>query len=146
MIVSIAAIVGTAALMMQHRAADDRDANRAAPGAAAGVARAESYPDEVTVAEAAARREAGALVLDVRQPEEWAEVHIPGATLVPLGDLPSRLRELPRNKDIVVVCRSGNRSAQGRDILREAGFTATTSMAGGMNEWSAAGFPTTTGP
>ncbi|HEX2995686.1 MAG TPA: rhodanese-like domain-containing protein [Anaerolineales bacterium] len=105
-----------------------------------------SYPQEVSVEEAAAKREAGAFILDVRQPEEWNEVHIPDATLIPLGELGSRVDELPRDQEIVVVCRSGNRSAQGRDILLEAGFTQVTSMAGGMIQWQAAGYPTVSGP
>lgn len=104
------------------------------------------YPAEISVAEAVAKREAGAFILDVRQPEEWNEVHIPGATHIPLGELAARVAELPRDQEIVVVCRSGNRSATGRDILREAGFTQVTSMAGGVTDWRAAGHPIATGP
>lgn len=103
------------------------------------------YPDEVSVADAAARREAGAFILDVREPDEWVEAHIPGATLIPLGTLASRADEVPRDRDVVVVCRSGNRSQEGRDILRRAGFTRVTSMAGGLREWAAAGYPTVSG-
>lgn len=105
----------------------------------------QTLPAEVSTAEALALREAGAFVLDVRQPDEWAAGHIPDATLIPLGDLPSRIAEVPRDRQIVVVCRSGNRSAQGRDILLGAGYPSVTSMAGGMNDWVAAGYPTTTG-
>jgi rhodanese-related sulfurtransferase len=97
------------------------------------------------VSEAAALRDAGAFVLDVRQPEEWAQVHIPGATLVPLGELPGRLAEVPRDRDVVVVCRSGNRSGAGRDILLGAGYPRVTSMAGGVTDWQAAGLPTESG-
>jgi rhodanese-related sulfurtransferase len=103
-------------------------------------------PLEVSVAEAAARRQAGAFILDVREPHEWLEVHIPGATLIPLAQLPARLSELPRGREIVVVCRSGNRSADGRDILRQAGFAPVTSMAGGMIDWQAAGYEIASGP
>jgi rhodanese-related sulfurtransferase len=95
---------------------------------------------------AAAKREAGAFILDVRQPEEWNEFHIPDATLIPLGELASRVDEVPRDQEIVVVCRSGNRSQQGRDILLKAGFTQVTSMAGGVTQWKAAGHPTVSGP
>jgi rhodanese-related sulfurtransferase len=87
-----------------------------------------------------------AFFLDVRTQEEWNEFHAPDATLIPLDQLPSRLDELPRDREIVVVCRSGNRSQQGRDILLNAGFTQVTSMAGGMNEWRFAAFPTVSGP
>lgn len=104
------------------------------------------YPREVLVEEAVTKREAGAFILDVRQPEEWNEFHIPDSTLIPLGELASRVNELPRDQEIVVVCRSGNRSAQGRDILLEAGFTQVTSMAGGVTRWRAGGYPTVSGP
>ena len=103
-------------------------------------------PLEISVEEAAAKRDAGAFILDVRQPEEWNEYHVPGSTLIPLGELASRVDELPHDQEIVVVCRSGNRSATGRDILLEAGFTQVTSMAGGLTEWKAAGYPTVSGP
>ncbi len=86
---------------------------------------------EVDVQEAYTLREQGAFILDVRQPEEWEAGHIPGATLIPLGELESRVDELPQDEEIVVVCRSGNRSATGRDILLDAGFTDVTSMGGG---------------
>lgn len=105
-----------------------------------------SLPREVSVAEAVALRDEGAFVLDVRELSEWTAGHIPGATLIPLGELSSRLAEVPANVKVVVVCRSGNRSAQGRDILLQAGYETVTSMAGGMNEWTAGGYPTVTGP
>jgi rhodanese-related sulfurtransferase len=104
-----------------------------------------ALPLEVSVAKADALRQAGALVLDVREASEWAAGHIAGAMLIPLGELSSRLDELPRDRTIVVVCHSGNRSAQGRDILRTAGFGSVTSMAGGMTDWLAAGLPVVTG-
>jgi rhodanese-related sulfurtransferase len=99
----------------------------------------------VSVSEAAGLRDEGAFVLDVREPDEWAAGHIPGATLIPLGQLASRLGELERNAKIVVVCRSGNRSAEGRDILLGAGFPAVTSLEGGMTDWEQAGLPIETG-
>ncbi len=102
-----------------------------------------ALPRNVGVFEAAALRDAGAFVLDVREPYEWAEFHIPGATLIPLGTLGDRLSEVPRDKPIVVVCRSGNRSQTGRDILLRAGFAAVTSMDGGVRAWRDAGLPVT---
>jgi len=102
-------------------------------------------PLEVNIQQAAELRQQGAFILDVRQPEEWQAVHIPGATLIPLGELAGRVNELPREQQIVVVCRSGNRSASGRDILLEAGFAQVTSMAGGVSAWQAAGFDTASG-
>ena len=106
---------------------------------------ASTLPMEVDVAKAAAMRDAGAFILDVRELDEWVTGHIPDATLISLGSLASRTGEVPADRDIVVVCRTGNRSAQGRDILLNAGFKAVTSMAGGMNEWAAAGLPIATG-
>lgn len=79
--------------------------------------------------------------LDVREQEEWDAVHIPNTTLIPLGQLQERLNEVPKDKNIVVVCRSGNRSQAGRDVLLAAGFANVTSMAGGVNEWSKQGYP-----
>lgn len=98
-------------------------------------------PREIPVAEAFEMRESGAFMLDVRTQEEWDEFHIPGAVLIPLDQLPSRLDEVPRDRDVVVVCRSGNRSLAGRDLLADSGYESVTSMAGGMNEWRAAGYP-----
>jgi len=106
---------------------------------------APTYPNEISVAEAAEKRDQGAFILDVREPDEWRQVHIPGATLIPLRELAERSGEIPQDQEIVVVCRSGNRSAKGRDILREVGFTQVTSMAGGMMEWQSQGYPTASG-
>lgn len=108
-------------------------------------ARSVSLPKEISVAQAAERRDQGALILDVREPEEWQQFHIPGATLIPLGQLPNRLNEVPKDRVVVVVCRTGHRSAQGRDILLNAGYTQVTSMAGGVTAWQAQGLPVATG-
>ncbi len=105
-----------------------------------------ALPPEISVTEAVAKRDAGAFILDVRQPDEWNEAHIPDSTLIPLDQLSGRINELPKDQEIVVVCRSGNRSAQGRDLLLDAGFTQVTSMAGGLTQWKAAGYPTISGP
>lgn len=96
---------------------------------------------EISVEEAYQMYQQGAFLLDVRQPEEWAEYHIPNTTLIPLNELPNRLNEVPRDREIVVVCRSGNRSQVGRDILLQAGFPQVTSMRGGLRQWSALGYP-----
>ena len=100
-----------------------------------------NLPAEITVSEAFTRYKNGALVLDVRTQEEWNEYHAPNTTFIPLDQLASRLNELPRDKEIVVVCRSGNRSQEGRDILINAGFQQVTSMTGGLSEWRASGYP-----
>ncbi len=103
------------------------------------------YPPDMSPGEAAAQRDGGALILDVRTQAEWTEGHIPGSMLIPLDELPNRLNELPRDKAIIVVCRTGVRSAQGRDMLRKAGFTRVASLTGGVTEWKAQGSPTVSG-
>jgi rhodanese-related sulfurtransferase len=109
-------------------------------------AKASSFPAEINVSQAYELYQKGAYVLDVREQSEWDAVHIPGAALIPLGSLPDNLSPIPKDAEIVVVCRSGNRSQKGRDILLAAGFERVTSMAGGMNQWAAAGYPTASGP
>ena len=105
-----------------------------------------ALPATVSVPQASAMRDGGGFVLDVRQPEEWEEVHVPGSTLIPLGELEDRVAEVPRDREIVVICRSGNRSQRGRDILLGAGFDRVTSMDGGIRKWEAEGRPTVAGP
>ena len=118
----------------------------AAPAASTPVAGAPAaLAAEVSVDEASRLRDAGAFMLDVREPDEWAAGHIEGATLIPLGELAARAKEVPADRQVVVVCRSGNRSAQGRDVLLGAGLPSVTSMAGGMNDWAASGKPVVTG-
>ncbi len=105
-----------------------------------------TLPAAISVSDAAERFAAGAYLLDVREQSEWNEGHISGAVLIPLAQLPARLSEIPADRDVLIICRSGNRSAQARDQLRAAGFPNTTSIDGGMNAWIAAGLPVVTGP
>lgn len=101
-----------------------------------------SLADEISVSEAYGKYgQEDVIFLDVREQSEWNEFHAPEATLIPLGELAARVNELPKDKKIIVVCRSGNRSLVGRDTLKAAGFTNVTSMAGGMNAWREAGYP-----
>jgi DMSO/TMAO reductase YedYZ molybdopterin-dependent catalytic subunit/rhodanese-related sulfurtransferase/glyoxylase-like metal-dependent hydrolase (beta-lactamase superfamily II) len=88
--------------------------------------------------------DAGALLLDVREPDEWHVGHAPVAVLVPMSQVHNRQSELPRDRRIVVVCRSGGRSAAVTDSLRASGFDAVN-LSGGMCAWSAAGLPTVAG-
>ena len=106
----------------------------------------EALPDEISVDQAYELYEEGTFLLDVRTPEEWEDYHVEGTTLIPLDELESRVDELPQDEEIVVVCRSGNRSQVGRDILRQAGISQSTSMVGGVNAWYAAGYPTVGSP
>jgi rhodanese-related sulfurtransferase len=83
-------------------------------------------------------------LLDVRQPEEFRTGHIPGAKLIPLGELHARMNELPKNQEILVVCRSGNRSLSATRQLASAGYNAVN-VRGGMSAWLHAGFPISKG-
>ena len=76
------------------------------------------------------------VILDVRQPEEYAEKNIPGSILIPLGELPNRLSELEQYKDkeIVVHCKSGGRSATAQKFLLEKGYNAVN-LSGGILAW-----------
>jgi len=96
---------------------------------------------EFSAAEAYAKVQQGVFVLDVRTREEWDEFHVKGSTLIPLTDLPDRLAELPRDKDILVVCRSGNRSLTAANLLLQAGFTRLSSLSGGLQAWMDADYP-----
>jgi len=96
---------------------------------------------EITPAQAYAKFQEGAFFLDVRSQEEWDQFHIAGSTLIPLDQLQNRLSELPKNQDIVVVCLSGHRSQSGVTILQQAGFTRLSCLSGGLQAWTAAGYP-----
>lgn len=76
------------------------------------------------------------LLLDVREPHEYLICNIPGAKLIPLGELPKRVNELDTATDIVVHCKSGMRSAKACDFLRQAGFKRVRNMRGGILAWS----------
>ncbi|MCS7051720.1 MAG: rhodanese-like domain-containing protein, partial [Thermomicrobium sp.] len=98
---------------------------------------------EVSPSEAHARQQAGALIVDVREPHEWHAGHIPGARLIPLDELPMRLHELDPQRELIVVCRSGNRSAYATALLQQSGFTNVANLAGGILAWARAGLPVT---
>jgi len=91
----------------------------------------------IDVIQAQTMNQQGALLLDVRQPGEYAEVHVESAKLIPLGDLGSRMKELAAYKDkpVVVMCRSGRRSARAVEALKEAGFTQVSNIKGGITAW-----------
>jgi adenylyltransferase/sulfurtransferase len=100
----------------------------------------EHRPDDREVSAGILRNElnAGAPVtlLDVREPHEWAIAHIDGATLIPLGQLPTRLGELDAGRSIVTYCHHGARSLRALEILRASGFPEVRSLAGGIDAWA----------
>jgi rhodanese-related sulfurtransferase len=79
-------------------------------------------------------------LLDVRTSEEFASGHIHSAVNISVESLESRLSEVPTDQPVVVYCRSGNRSAQASQILSQAGYTRIYDL-GGLNDWTAQGFP-----
>jgi rhodanese-related sulfurtransferase len=99
-------------------------------------------PNEISVDEAYKLYQGNsAYFLDVRERSEWDAFHIPKTTLLPLGQMAALADKFPKDKPIIVVCASGIRSAQGRDILKQAGYANVTSMTGGLTAWKAKGFP-----
>ncbi len=102
---------------------------------------AEDVP-EIGIDEAPAwLAERNATVLDVREPAEHTAGHVPGAILIPQADLATRLGELPKDRDMLVVCAGGMRSARCVAFLEQMGFGRATSLKGGTEGWRAAGLP-----
>src|SRR5258705_11884783 len=91
-------------------------------------------------ADKVSRRQAEFHLLDVREDDEWAAGHIDGAQHIPLGELGDRLGELPKDRTIVAVCRSGGRSEAAVRGLRRLGFEAEN-LEGGVNAWDRAKLP-----
>lgn len=85
-------------------------------------------------------RRAGAPVVDVRESDEYASGHIPGAQLMPLGIVPVRVHELPKEGPVYVVCAAGGRSAQAAELMSSLGIDAR-SVAGGTVAWAGSGRP-----
>lgn len=100
---------------------------------------------EIDVEELARRHAAGAYVLDVRQPDEYDAGHVPGAQLVPLDQLEGRQAELPADQPLLVICKTGGRSAAAVRALSAAGYDATN-VGGGTMAWIETGHPVVTGP
>ena len=116
----------------------------AAPAASVAAAEVavEKLPDTVDArAVAAVKDRDDVLVLDVREPSEYDQGHIPGVTLIPMGQVADRLSEIPKDKTVIVTCRSGNRSGQITDYLRQQGYTDVHNMQGGIQAWQKAGLP-----
>jgi len=87
----------------------------------------------------AAQVDDGAYLLDVREPDEWAAGHAPGAHHVPMMEVPARMAEVPTDAEVVVVCRSGGRSGQVTSWLMGNGWDNVRNLDGGMHSWAAAG-------
>ncbi len=82
----------------------------------------------------------GALLIDVREQHEWDAGRMPGAQLIPMGDIPARLSDLPRERRIIFTCRSGNRSGHIKDyMIDEQGYTDVHNLLGGILAWQVDG-------
>jgi hydroxyacylglutathione hydrolase len=91
------------------------------------------------------RRTPDTLVIDVREPEEYAHGHVPGAINLPQAEIASRLDEVPRDRPVQVICQGGYRSLRSAQFLAQMGFTNVASVAGGTAAWQADGHPLETG-
>jgi len=80
-------------------------------------------------------------LIDVREQWEYDAGHIPNIKLIPLGSLPARMNEIPKDKFVVMTCHSGNRSGQATKFLRQQGFDNVHNMLGGIAQWQQAGLP-----
>lgn len=99
---------------------------------------------EIDVAELADKRASGALVIDVREPDEYAGGHVPGAQLIPLAMVPDRLEDIPSDGTVYVICKSGGRSRQASEFLLAQGRDVAN-VAGGTDAWVASGQPIAAG-
>lgn len=95
---------------------------------------------EVACDEVRALADSGAVVLDVREPDEWRAGHVAGALWIPMGEVGARHEEVPRDRQVVVICRSGGRSSRVVAELVQAGYDAVNA-GGGMKAWQAHGYP-----
>jgi rhodanese-related sulfurtransferase len=100
---------------------------------------------EIDVHELATLREHGAILLDVRNPDEWEGARVPDVPLIPLAELPGRVDEVPQGEPLYVICAGGGRSAKAAELLRSQGVDAVN-VAGGTRAWIEAGYPTESGP
>jgi rhodanese-related sulfurtransferase len=99
---------------------------------------------EIDVTQLSALVDDGAYVLDVRNPDEYAEAHVPGVTLIPLPDVVERVDEVPTDRPVYVICAMGGRSRKAAEHLIGQGIDATN-VAGGTTAWIEAGHPVSRG-
>jgi rhodanese-related sulfurtransferase len=96
---------------------------------------AQLEPRELAAWRADASRPAP-VVIDVREPWEYAHCHIEGSQLIPLQTVPARAAEIPRDRDLVLVCHHGNRSQRVAQWLEQAGYTRLFNLRGGVEAWA----------
>jgi rhodanese-related sulfurtransferase len=102
---------------------------------------------DVREADRRRREDAGRpLIVDVREPKEFADVRLEGVALVPMSTFATRFEELPRDRPLLVMCAAGSRSAAATAHLLRNGWTDVTNVAGGITDWERAGLPVVRGP
>ena len=112
-----------------------------APTAAAPAAAHVTPMTQEQLLEHQAKHPGHLIVLDVRTPEEFAAGHVPGAKNVPYDLVAARLGEIPRDKDVVLYCKSGRRAGLAADVLAANGYTRLSHLEGDMTAWVANGRP-----
>lgn len=127
-------VLGIAVLLLGIAATNAQDSSAATPPKIATMT-----PDELQKRLAA--KDAKPLVVDVREQAEYDAVHIDGVLLAPLGNVVADLAKIDRSREIVLVCRSGRRSAKAYEALAAKGFTSLRNLEGGMIAWEKAGLP-----
>jgi rhodanese-related sulfurtransferase len=100
--------------------------------------------EEITVAQLADELQTGALLFDVREPDEYVEAHVPGAQLIPLSEITERVQDFPLAARLLLICRSGGRSRRAGELLQEHG-RQVVNVEGGTLAWQSAGFDVATG-
>lgn len=101
--------------------------------------------EEISAEEAAQLLDQGAFILDVCEEDEWLETHIPDSTHIALGELSSRLNEVPTDRVVIIVDSANNLSVVAYEILVNAGYTQVTTLSGGVLSWVSAGYATVSG-
>jgi rhodanese-related sulfurtransferase len=95
---------------------------------------------EIAITELPTVLEEGAVLIDVRRPDEFETFHVPGAVLIPMNEIPRRTGEIPRDQRVYVICQTGSRSAKATEWLNSRGYD-TVNVAGGSKAWAEAGNP-----
>jgi len=139
-----------AATMLVAAASIADQAGGPAPGQAASApaaAASASLPliSPQALLERQAKRDPSLFVLDVRTPQEYAAGHVPGAVNVPYDQVASHLAEIPKDKDVVIYCRSGRRTGLAAEVLEANGYTKLGHLQGDMEAWLKDGRPVESG-
>src|SRR2546425_12337571 len=87
------------------------------------------------------KAEPAPFLLDVREPWEYQQGHVPSAQLIPLGELEQRVNEVPRDRPVLAICHSGQRSLAAAGYLQQLGYRSGSSLDGGTAAWIERGYP-----